>query len=69
VGPVEIPPSALLPFEADCTNPAFSSSVHLQRRSTSRCERPLLAKGGMMGEKWLLKFSKTIRLPRDCWVL
>jgi hypothetical protein len=22
-----------------------------------------------MGEKWLVKFSHTIRLPRNCWVL
>jgi hypothetical protein len=21
-----------------------------------------------MGEKWLVKFSKTIRRPRNCWV-
>jgi hypothetical protein len=22
-----------------------------------------------MGEKWPVKFSQTIRLPRNCWVL
>jgi hypothetical protein len=57
-------------FEAVCTLtpvlvPPFNSrGVHTRRR-----ERPLLAKGGIMGEKWPVKFSQTIRLPRSCWVL
>jgi hypothetical protein len=38
-------------------SPAFSSPAHLQRRSTSeRRERPILAKRGIMGEKWPAKF-------------
>jgi hypothetical protein len=41
-------------------SPDFSSPVHLQKRSTSeRRERPLLAKGWMMSEKWPTKFSLT----------
>jgi hypothetical protein len=36
-----IPPSALQPFETYCTNPAFSSPVYLQRRSTSDGVRDL----------------------------
>jgi hypothetical protein len=63
-----IPPSALQPFKAYCAKPRFSSSVHLQRRSMSDSERPLLAKGGIMGEKWPVKFSLTMRL-RHCRVL
>jgi hypothetical protein len=49
-----IPPSELQPFVAYCAKHRFSSPVHLQRR-----ERPLLAKGGSMGEKWPVKFSLT----------
>jgi hypothetical protein len=52
------------------SNPCFSSPIHLQRRTTSeRRERLLLAKGGIMGEKWPVKFSRTTRLPRNCWDL
>jgi hypothetical protein len=41
-------------------NPAFSSPVHFQRCSMSeRRERPLLAKGEIMGEKWPTKFNLT----------
>jgi hypothetical protein len=32
-------------------------------------ERPLVAKRGIMGEKWPVKFSLTVRLPRHCRVL
>jgi hypothetical protein len=32
-------------------------------------ERPLLAKGGIMGEKWPVKYSLTMQLPRHCRVL
>jgi hypothetical protein len=37
----EIPPSALQPLQAYYTNPAFSSPVHLQRRSISDGVRDL----------------------------
>jgi hypothetical protein len=33
------------------------------------CDRPLLAKGGIMGEKWLVKLGLTMRLPHHCRVL
>jgi hypothetical protein len=32
-------------------------------------ERPLSAEGGIMGEKWPVKFSLTMRLPHHCRVL
>jgi hypothetical protein len=51
-------------------SPAFSSPIHLQRCSTSeRHDRPLSAKGRIMGKKWPTKFSLTVRLPRQCRVL
>jgi hypothetical protein len=60
VGPAGNPPSTSA-VEAVCIKPSlFSSPVHLQRR-----EKPLLAKGGIMGEKWPVKFSQTIPLPRN----
>jgi hypothetical protein len=44
--------NALQPFEAYCASSGFSFPVHLQRGSTSeRRERPLVAKGRIMGEK------------------
>jgi hypothetical protein len=55
-----IPPSALQPFEAYCAKPRSSpKTLHVRRR-----ERTLLPKGGSMGEKWPVKFSLTMRLPR-----
>jgi hypothetical protein len=64
VGLVGNPPSTSA-FEVVCTlhlTPLFfSPPIHLQR-----CQ---MAKGGMMGEKWPVKFSQTIWLPRNCWVL
>jgi hypothetical protein len=39
-------------------------AIHVERR-----ERLLLAKGGIMGEKWPVKFSLTMRLPRHSMVL
>jgi hypothetical protein len=57
-------------FEAVCTlTPVLfprSSPEALQDR---RRERPLLAEGGIMGDKWSVKFSQAIRLPHNCWVL
>jgi hypothetical protein len=38
--------------------------LHVRRR-----ERPLLTKGGIRSEKWPVKFSLTLRLPRHCRVL
>jgi hypothetical protein len=38
-------------------------AFHARRR-----ERSLLAKGEIMGEKWPVKFSHTIRLQRNSWV-
>jgi hypothetical protein len=52
-----IPSSALQPFEAYCAKPRLVPPLHL------------LAKGGIMGEKWPVKFSLTMRLPRHCRVL
>jgi hypothetical protein len=50
--------SALQPIEAYCANPAFSSPVHLQRcPMAEQHERPLLAKGGTMGKKWLTNLA------------
>jgi hypothetical protein len=65
-----IMPSALKPFEAYCAKPRFEfprsspEAFHVRRR-----ERPLLAKGGIMGEKWPVKFGLTMRLLPNCWVL
>jgi hypothetical protein len=65
VWPAETPPGALQPFEAYCAKPRLSQeALHVRRR-----ERPLLAKGGIMGEKWPVRFSLTVRLPRHCRVL
>jgi hypothetical protein len=44
--------------------PSSPEALHSRRR-----ERPLLARGGIMGEKWPVKFSRTIRLTRNYWVL
>jgi hypothetical protein len=54
------PPNVLQPFETYFTNPTSVSplsspeALHVNWR-----ERPLLAKGGTMGEKCLIKFSHT----------
>jgi hypothetical protein len=50
-------------FDVVCTLTPVEA-LHARRR-----ERSLLAKRGIMGEKWPVKFSQTIRLPRNCWVL
>jgi hypothetical protein len=54
----------LQPTVAYCT-PRFSfppsspEALHIRR-----LERPLLAREGTMGEKWPIKFSLQLRLPR-----
>jgi hypothetical protein len=65
------PPNVLQPTEAYCTNPAViplppssPEALHIRRR-----DRPLLARGGNMGEKCPIKFSLQLRLPQYCWVL
>jgi hypothetical protein len=59
-GTAEIPPSAMQLFESKCAKPRFCFPVNLQRHSTTDGMRPLLAKGGIMGEKWPIKFSLTM---------
>jgi hypothetical protein len=55
-----IPPNALQPTEAYCANPAFGSTVHLQRRSTSDGVRDLYQrKEELWARKWRIKFSLT----------
>jgi hypothetical protein len=57
-------------FEAACTlTPVLVPRSSPEALHTRRRERPLLAKGRIMGEKWPVKFSQTIRLPRNCCVL
>jgi hypothetical protein len=46
----------LTPLYFPCSSP---EALHVRRR-----ERPLSAKGGIMGEKWPVIFSLTMRLPR-----
>jgi hypothetical protein len=51
------PPNVLQPTGAYCTNPALvppssPEALHIRRR-----ERPLIARGGTMGEKCPIKFS------------
>jgi hypothetical protein len=56
-------------LEAVCTyTPSVPHSSPEAPHARQR-DRPLLAKGGSMGEKWPVKFCQTIRLPRNCWVL
>jgi hypothetical protein len=57
-------------FEAVCTlTPVLVPRSSPEALHTRRRERPLLTKGEIMGERWPVKFSLTIRLPRNCWVL
>jgi hypothetical protein len=57
-------------FEAVCTlTPVLVPRSSPEALHTRRREKPLLTKGAIMGEKWPIKFSQTIRLPRNCWVL
>jgi hypothetical protein len=50
-------------------NPALVPPSSPEALHVSRRERPLLAKEGIMDEKWPVKFSLTMRLPRHCRVL
>jgi hypothetical protein len=58
-------PNVLQPTEAYCTNPTLVSppsspeTFHIRQH-----ERPLLARGGTMGDKCPIKFSLQIRLPQ-----
>jgi hypothetical protein len=57
-------------FEAVCTlTPILVPRSSPEALHARLCERPLLEKGETMGDKWPVKFSQTIRLPRNCWVL
>jgi hypothetical protein len=57
-------------FEAVCTlTPVLVPRSSPEALHARRRERPLLAKGGIMGEKLPVKFSQTIWIPRSCWVL
>jgi hypothetical protein len=57
------PPNVLQPTETYCANPAlvfppsFPEALHIRRR-----ERPLLARGGTMGEKYPIKFILQLRI-------
>jgi hypothetical protein len=68
VGPAESA-YALQPFEAYCANPALVPHSSPEALHIGRRERPLLAKGGLTGEKWPVKFNLTVRLPRHCRVI
>jgi hypothetical protein len=58
------------PYRGLLCHPRFSSPVHLQRRPTSDGVRDLYQrKWGIMGEKFPVKFSLTMRLPHHCRVL
>jgi hypothetical protein len=41
-----------------------AEALHVERR-----ERPLFAKGGIIGQKWPVKFSVILRLSHHCTVL
>jgi hypothetical protein len=57
-------------FEAFCTlTPVLVPSFIPEPLHARLRERPLLAKDGIMGEKWPVKFSQLIRLQRNFWVL
>jgi hypothetical protein len=49
-------------------NPALVPPF-ISRGAPRQRERPLLAEEGIMGEKWPVTFSLTMRLPRHCRVL
>jgi hypothetical protein len=54
-------------FEAVCTlTPVLVPRSSPEALYARQLERPVLAKGGIMGEKWPVKFSQTIQLPRNC---
>jgi hypothetical protein len=50
-------------------NPVLVPRSSPEALHVKRLERPQLAKGGIMGEKWPIKFIVTMRLPRHCRVL
>jgi hypothetical protein len=64
-----IPPNSLQPTETYCANPALVPRSSPEALNVKLRERPLSAKGGIMGEKWQGKFSLTMRFPRHCRVL
>jgi hypothetical protein len=64
-----IPPSALQPFEAYCANPAFSSPFISRGAPRHTVRETSISERRIIGKKWQVKFSLTMRLPRHCRVL
>jgi hypothetical protein len=70
-GPVGTLPIALQPSRPFVLLTPFLSVPPFICRGAPRqtAWETYVTKGGSMGENWLVKFSQTIRLPRNCWVL
>jgi hypothetical protein len=62
--PITLQPSRPFVLLTPFNSPSSPEELHARRR-----ERRLLAKAAIMGEKWPVKFSQAIRLPRNHWVI